>query len=112
MKYYYILRFLPVVKLGCLWQRLLSSPLKRGAGGVFWQTYTPLYPLFLEGNHIRLKFLDVKLGFVLQGKTKRHYLFLSFPHVFSGNPAVVETWMPDKHVLVETGKHSGMIDVD
>ncbi|HHT9108620.1 MAG TPA: hypothetical protein ACFYD9_08205 [Candidatus Wunengus sp. YC64] len=52
MKYYYILRFLPVVKL----------------------------------------------GFVLQGKTKRHYLFLSFPHVFSGNPAVVETWMPDKSI--------------
>ena len=52
-----------VFKLGCLWQRLLSSPLKRGAGGVFWQTYTPLYPLFLEGNHIRLKFLDVNQAF-------------------------------------------------
>jgi hypothetical protein len=49
------------IKLGCLWQRLLSSPLKRGAGGVLRQTYTPLNPLFLEGNHKRLKFLYVKI---------------------------------------------------
>jgi hypothetical protein len=42
-------------------QRLLKSPLKRGAGGVLRQTYTPLYPLFLEGNHTTLKFLNVKL---------------------------------------------------
>ena len=48
-------------KLGCLWQRLLSSPLERGAGGVFRKTYTPLYPLFLEGNHERLKFLYIEL---------------------------------------------------
>ncbi|MBI4222052.1 MAG: carbamoyltransferase HypF [Planctomycetes bacterium] len=48
-------------KLGCLWQQLLSSPLERGAGGVLRQTYTPLNPLFLEGNHKRLKFLNIKL---------------------------------------------------
>ncbi|MEK7750248.1 MAG: hypothetical protein AAB277_04675, partial [Planctomycetota bacterium] len=48
-------------KLGCLWQRLLSSPLERGAGGVLRKTYTPLYPLFLEGNQKRLKFLYIKL---------------------------------------------------
>jgi len=42
------------IKLGCLRQRLFSSPLERGAGGVLRQTYTPLYPLFLEGNHTRL----------------------------------------------------------
>ncbi|GEM_PF-4291468 len=39
-----------------------SSPLERGAGGVLRQTYTPLYPLFLEGNHKRLKFLSIKLA--------------------------------------------------
>src|SRR3972149_6662386 len=39
------------IKLGCLRQRLLSSPLERGAGCVLRQTYTPLYPLFLEGNY-------------------------------------------------------------
>ena len=45
-------------KLGCLRQRLLSSPLERGAGGVLRQTYTPLYPLFLEGKLcVCLKFL-------------------------------------------------------
>src|SRR3972149_8142968 len=42
-------------KLGCLRQQLLGSPLERGAGGVLRQTYTPLYPLFLEGNYKRLK---------------------------------------------------------
>jgi len=52
-------------KLGCLRQRLLSSPLERGAGGVLRQTYTPLYPLFLEGNHKRLKFLNIKIMSVL-----------------------------------------------
>ena len=46
-------------KLGCLRQRLLISPLERGAGGVLRQTYTPLYPLFLEGNYKILKFLYV-----------------------------------------------------
>src|SRR3989304_2552452 len=46
-------------KLGCLRHQLLSSPLKRGAGGVLRQTYTPLYPLFLEGNHTKLKFLKL-----------------------------------------------------
>src|SRR3990167_3802963 len=33
------------VKLGCLRQRLLSPPQEGGAGGVLWQTYTPLYPI-------------------------------------------------------------------
>ena len=66
----FILKFLNI-KLGCLWQRLLSSPLERGAGGVLRQTYTPLYPLFLEGNHKRLKFLYIKLGWVLKDKTQR-----------------------------------------
>ena len=56
----FILKFLNI-KLGCLWQRLLSSPLERGAGGVLQQTYTPLNPLFLEGNYKRLKFLNIKL---------------------------------------------------
>src|SRR3989304_8905022 len=64
------LKFL-IIKFGCLWQRLLSSPLERGAGGVLWQTYTPLYrstersrrsPLFLEGNQKSLKFLYIQLG--------------------------------------------------
>ena len=54
--------FIDVYKLGCLWQRLLSSPLERGAGGVLRQIYTPLNPLFLEGNHKRLKFLYIKIG--------------------------------------------------
>ena len=41
---------------------------------------------FIMKYYYILRFLPVvKLGFVLQGKTKRHYLFLSFPHVFSGN---------------------------
>ena len=74
-------------KLGRLWKRLLSSPLERGAGGcVAENLHTPLYrstdpsmnsgysavhgesiepsrrsPLFLEGNHKRLKFLYLKL---------------------------------------------------
>ena len=52
----------PNFKLGCLWQRLLGSPLERGAGGVLRQNYTPLYPLFLEGNYKILKFLNIKLG--------------------------------------------------
>ena len=56
-------------KLGCLRQRLLSSPLERGAGGVLRQTYTPLYPLFLEGNHKRLKFLKQELRSVIQQET-------------------------------------------
>ena len=47
------------LKLGCQRQRLLISPLERGAGGVLRQTYTPLYPLFLEGNHKSLKFLII-----------------------------------------------------
>jgi hypothetical protein len=42
-----------VIKLGCLRQRLLGSPLEGGAGGVLRQIYTPLYPLFLEGNYKR-----------------------------------------------------------
>src|SRR4030067_3099328 len=50
-----------VFKLGYHRQRLLSSPLGRGAEGVLRQTYTPLYPLFLEGNHKRLKFLNIQL---------------------------------------------------
>ena len=42
---------------------------------------------FIMKYYYILRFLPVvKLGFVLQGKTKRHYLFLSFPQVFSGNP--------------------------
>ncbi|MCR4319124.1 MAG: carbamoyltransferase HypF [Candidatus Brocadiaceae bacterium] len=48
-------------KLGFLWQQLLSSPLERGAVGVLRKSYTPLNPLFLEGNHKRLKFLNIKL---------------------------------------------------
>ncbi len=48
-------------KLSRLWQQLLISPLERGAGGVLRQIYTPLYPLFLEGNHKGLKFLYIKL---------------------------------------------------
>ena len=36
----------------------LKSPLERGRG-VLRQSYTPLYPLFLEGNYKRLKFLNV-----------------------------------------------------
>ena len=35
-------------------------------------------------------------------------LKLSFPHVFSGNLGCNGLWIPDKHVLVKTGKHSGM----
>ena len=35
-----------------------NSPLERGRG-VLRQSYTPLYPLFLEGNYKRLKFLNV-----------------------------------------------------
>ena len=31
-------------------QKLSNSKLERGAGGVLRQTYTPLYPLFLEGR--------------------------------------------------------------
>jgi len=60
MRLYKTLKFL-CVKLGRQRQRLLISPLERGAGGVLRQTYTPLYPLFLEGNHKSLKFLIVKL---------------------------------------------------
>ena len=48
-----------LIKLGCHRQRLLSSPLERGVGGVSRETYTPLYPLFLEGNHNSLKFLNI-----------------------------------------------------
>jgi hypothetical protein len=49
------------VKLSCHRQQLLNSPLERGAGGVSRQFYTPLYPLFLEGNHKRLNFIKRKL---------------------------------------------------
>ena len=45
-----------------------------------------------------LNFLSIKLGFALQGKAKQLCLFLSFPHVFSGNPFVIKTWMPDKSI--------------
>ena len=43
-----------IYELGRMRQRLLISPLERGAGGVLQQTYTPLYPLFLEGNHKKM----------------------------------------------------------
>ena len=39
-----------------------NSPLKRGAGGVFCHYVHTPYPLFLEGNHIRLKFRDIELN--------------------------------------------------
>ena len=49
-------------KLGCQKQRLLSSPLERGAGGcVAEKLHTPLSPLF-RGESKRLKFLIVKLA--------------------------------------------------
>jgi hypothetical protein len=35
-------------------------PSRKRAGGVLRQTYTPLDPLFLEGNQKRLKFLNIK----------------------------------------------------
>ena len=55
-------------KLGCLRQRLLSSPLERGDKGVCRFAATHPHPLFLEGNHKGLKFLNIKLGWVLKDK--------------------------------------------
>mgnify|MGYP001573996937 CR=1 FL=1 len=61
----FIIMFFPLFlnKLGCLRQRLLSSPLERGAG-VCCRKLTPLYPLFLEGNHKRLTLLYTKSTFM------------------------------------------------
>ena len=41
-------------KLGCLWQRLLSSPLERGAGGVAANLHTPL-SLFVSGESQKIE---------------------------------------------------------
>ena len=49
-----------------------------GWGGLR-QIYTPLYPLFLEGNYKRLKFLNIKLGHLRDNSNK------TIPPLMGGN---------------------------
>ena len=74
-------------KSGCQRQRLYISPLKRGAGDVLRQTYTPLYPLFLEGNHKRLKFIFFGGSIVLDWT--KMFVVLTFYNTGT-NPLIVQ----------------------